>query len=263
MRPLLRTTPALVAAFGIALCAAAAAPAAAQNFGSGNNPYSFNNQTYSYGLQLPQVPQPNGQDEIRAGDGTTCRSSMASNNAYLDVGGIGGQGADGSFDSGTLYGRLIVPLGTIPNRLDCSSLYNLEIERLRNELELVKSGLGQGGLSEAPVAGRKDKAWAENGWTSKGATAGASKDASGKGQFAASSAPAKKSPAATMVPMHLQPPGSVNPAGDKRNTTAAIPAATDSAIEYLPWSKEPAQGARVLVSISAPRPPKNDNFFRD
>ena len=106
------------------------------------NPYYYSNQTYTYGMNLPQVPIPNGQDEVRSADGTTCRSSMAGNSAYLDVGAIGSQGYGGEFDQGTFYGRLIIPLGEKPNRVDCTKLYELEIRRLRHELELVRAGSG-------------------------------------------------------------------------------------------------------------------------
>ncbi len=120
--------------------------------------YGYHNQTYTSGLYLPQVPQPNGQDEIRAADGTTCRASMASNDAYLDVGGIGGQAIDGTFNQGSVYGRIIVPLGAVTKRLDCTALYDLEIARLRHELELVRSGM--------PTAvARGGRNWAEEGWS--------------------------------------------------------------------------------------------------
>lgn len=224
--------------------------ASAQNYGTvsnGNNPYYFNNQTYSSGLYLPQVPQPNGQDEIRAADGTTCRSSMASNNAYLDMGGIGGQDQDGSFASGTVYGRIIVPLGGVPERLDCSALYNLEIERLRHELALVRSGAtgGTGGgfvPSSAGPANGKGKAWAEDGWSNKGWKAGDKRSA-------ANDNPADKIPAATVVPMRLQPKGAIN-GGQVTSPQAAIDTGSAAqGAEILPWSGQPAQGARVLTGV--------------
>ncbi len=228
----------------------ASAPAEAQQYTGNGNPY-YTNQSYSYGLQLPQVPQPNGQDEIRAADGTTCRSSMASNNAYLDVGGIGGQGTDGSFDSGTVYGRLIVPLGDIPKRLDCSALYGLEIQRLQHELELTRSGLaGAGGLSFAPSSGKKDKAWAENGWSNSGFKS-ASK-AGGPGSKEVNTA--DKIPGAVVIPMHLQPTGAAPSSNDGATSGAA-------GVEILPWSNQPAIPARVRTA--APARAKHDGVFAD
>ena len=245
MRSLLSTTLTLTPVSAFVAFIALSAGASAQSANNGFYNPGYNNTTYSYGLQLPQVPQPNGQDEIRAADGTTCRSSMASNNAYLDMGGIGGQGADGSFDSGTVYGRLIMPLGDIPKRLDCSSLYNLEIERLRNELQLIRAGLGGGSgpVSDAAPAGKKDKAWAENGWSNGGSL----KPTSGTAQVKPATrqpAPAPAGPAATIVPMHLLAPV---------QAPAEFAVAPAYPIEFLPWSKTPAEGARVLTAGNRPK----------
>lgn len=249
MRTFSRSARALIPIVAIGALTAAVPSARAQNYGNlANNPYYFNNQSYSSGLYLPQVPQPNGQDEIRAADGTTCRSSMASNNAYLDMGGIGGQDMDGSFASGTVYGRIIVPLGGVPERLDCSALYNLEIERLRNELALIRSGAtgGSGGgfvPSSASATGGKGKAWAEEGWSNKGWK-------SGDKAAAAKELAADKIPATTIVPMRLQPKGAVNGrANDGVGHSQIAMNAGAGDVEILPWSGEPAQGARVLTGV--------------
>ncbi|MGQ0671513.1 MAG: hypothetical protein ACT4N2_01345 [Hyphomicrobium sp.] len=159
----------------------AVSPAAADGYGG--NPYYYNTQTYSHGLNLPQAPLPNGSDEIRAADGTTCKSSMAGNGSYLDVGGIGSQGVDGAFNSGSVYARLIVPLGETPKRIDCTALYSLEIQRLQNELQLVRMGLnGAGGAASPAVAkaggGKKEAAWASDGWSNSGWKASAKLGAS-------------------------------------------------------------------------------------
>lgn len=101
-----------------------------------------NSDNRSYGMYLPAPVQPSGHDEVRAADGTTCRSAVAGNGPVLDVGGIGAQGRNGRRVDGTIYGRIVVPLGRKPKRLDCSTLYQLEIERLRHELRLARSGRG-------------------------------------------------------------------------------------------------------------------------
>lgn len=143
MRQIFRQPYAVIAAVvGFAAIAAEPVPALSQGIGSNGNPYFYSNQTYTYGMHLPQVPIQNGQDEVRSADGTTCRSSMGSNSAYLDVGAIGSQGYGGEFDQGTFYGRLIIPLGEKPRRVDCTRLYELEIQRLRHELQLVRAGVG-------------------------------------------------------------------------------------------------------------------------
>lgn len=143
MRQIHRQPYAVIAVLlGTAALMAGSAPARSQGIGSNGNPYYYSNQTYTYGMHLPQVPIQNGQDEVRSADGTTCRSSMGSNSAYLDVGAIGSQGYGGEFDQGTFYGRLIIPLGEKPRRVDCTRLYELEIQRLRHELEIVRAGVG-------------------------------------------------------------------------------------------------------------------------
>jgi len=105
---------------------------------------TINNQ--NYGFNLPSAPRSNGYDEVRTSDGTSCRSSMGGNGAYLDVGGIAGQkNNSGSLNQGTVYGRLIIPLGKRPGRIDCRSLYQLEIERLKMQLRAAQAGLGASG----------------------------------------------------------------------------------------------------------------------
>src|SRR5690606_1417063 len=91
-------------------------------------------------------------------DGTTCRSAISGRGAYLDVGVIGGSGA--AAGSMATYGRVVIPLGRSPSRLDCARLYALEVERLEMELRLLKMGLARGGGAR-PAA---DGAWAHEGW---------------------------------------------------------------------------------------------------
>lgn len=134
------------------------------------------------GFNLPGVQLPQGADEVRAADGTTCRSAVSGNGAYLDVGVIGtpkSSGAGGS--TASAYGRIVIPLGRSPKRLDCSQLYALEVERLKMELRLMQMGLGTQAVAtdpvttasttgNAPAAGQKrdGSSWADEGWTTKG-----------------------------------------------------------------------------------------------
>lgn len=39
------------------------------------------------------------------------------------------------------YARIVIPFGQQPRRLNCAQLYDLEIERLKREIELLKVGL--------------------------------------------------------------------------------------------------------------------------
>jgi hypothetical protein len=124
------------------------------------------NQT---GFTLPGVTLPQGQDEVRAADGTTCRSAVSGSGAYLDVGVI--RGNNNSFDTSDLatYGRVVVPIGRRQSRLNCTRLYELEVERLQMELKLLKMGIGAETTAsvEKPEGGSK-KGWSTEGWTTRG-----------------------------------------------------------------------------------------------
>jgi len=108
-------------------------------------------------VALPNASLATGSDEVRAADGTSCRSAVGGDGAYVDSGVIGSPGQSNSDFSGAVYTRLVVPLGGRKKRLDCASLYELEIQRLRMELDLARMGLsGQAGN------------WQDQGWSSEG-----------------------------------------------------------------------------------------------
>lgn len=103
------------------------------------------------GIYLPPAPQgPGGEDTIETQSGTRCRQSINGNEGYLDIG-VSGSTASGVPNTGNVfvsinerdrqalgYARITVPLGRKPKRLDCSRIYELEIQRLRDELALLK-----------------------------------------------------------------------------------------------------------------------------
>jgi hypothetical protein len=77
-----------------------------------------------------------------------CSQSINSSGGYLDFGVAGGDltnYAISSTNPGTNsaigYARIIVPLGSSPKRLDCARLYDLEIARLKAQIEMLKVGL--------------------------------------------------------------------------------------------------------------------------
>ena len=102
------------------------------------------------GLYLPPPPSgPGGEDRVETGSGARCSQSINSNGSYLDVGMAGStanrrnvhgsplfSNEDGSQALG--YVRMTVPLGRRPARIDCTRLYELEIQRMRREIELLK-----------------------------------------------------------------------------------------------------------------------------
>jgi len=103
------------------------------------------------GIYLPQAPMgPGGEDTIETATGTRCRQSINSSSGYVDVG-VAGSAASGLPDAkgvfvnvterdrqGLAYARVTIPLGKMPKRIDCSKIYELEIAKLKQELELMK-----------------------------------------------------------------------------------------------------------------------------
>jgi hypothetical protein len=104
------------------------------------------------GILLPPAPVgPGGEDSITTSDGVRCSQSINSNGGYLDLGVAGGNlnpnyyttgyGATAPDQSAIGYARIIIPLGESPTRLDCNALYELEIQRLKAEIQLLQIGL--------------------------------------------------------------------------------------------------------------------------
>ncbi len=141
----------------IGLCAILIAVSPYCAWADDTNFYQSNTQ---YGVALPNTSLPTGSDEVRAADGTSCRSAVGGDGAYMDTGVIGSPGQSDSDFSGAVYTRLVVPLGGRQKRLNCESLYELEIQRLRMELDLARMGLSSQGSSGAN--------WQEEGWSYEG-----------------------------------------------------------------------------------------------
>lgn len=117
-------------------------------------------QTTLGNIQLPAQPQfPQGQDKVRAADGTECSVSTAPRDKYMDVGFVGGgssgSGVENAYPffgpsatlmpnnqysraTGGVYMRIVINLDAKRPRIDCNELYNLEIERLKAEIEQLK-----------------------------------------------------------------------------------------------------------------------------
>lgn len=98
------------------------------------------------GMYMPNTPLPHGQDEISGASGVSCRSAISGNGPLLDVGVMGSADVFDR-DTGAMYGRIVYQMGKKPKRVDCNRLYELEIERMKLELELMRSGLGMGDIS--------------------------------------------------------------------------------------------------------------------
>ena len=108
-------------------------------------------QSSSLNLAIPQSPQSYQSDRVRAGD-LECSAAIGSstnvefgvvgilnqndpyqNNVYVDP---SVRNSDGFVRDVGVYARMQIPIGAPKERLDCTKLYKLEIEK--KELELLK-----------------------------------------------------------------------------------------------------------------------------
>ncbi len=83
-------------------------------------------------IQLPNAPYSGSSDEISSSTGTRCRQSNGAD-TNLELGTVVDDRG-----SGAVYGRISIPLGPVPKRLDCSRVLELEIERLQMELQEMR-----------------------------------------------------------------------------------------------------------------------------
>lgn len=107
-----------------------------------NTPIILPGTSSSYnqnGFNLPSIPNVTGQDIVRGSGGISCQSSVGSGGPNFDLGIIGSNDMYNR-DSTAVYGRITVPLGKRPKRVDCTKLYDLEISRLQMELQLMRAG---------------------------------------------------------------------------------------------------------------------------
>jgi hypothetical protein len=114
--------------------------------------------SYSQSMMPSTSASISGGDEVRARDGTTCRQGTHLGPTF-DVGvsmtpssstTIGTQASLAAQANSQLtnqftqnqgmgvYARVVVPFGKPADRLDCTRLYSLEIERLQMELTRLK-----------------------------------------------------------------------------------------------------------------------------
>lgn len=106
----------------------------------------------SIGLQLPSVGSAYGQDSIRAGD-LDCKNSIGgSTQLELGVTGVidNYQSPFGSYSSSGsrsgdigVYARIVIPLDGPRERINCNSLYELELRRKRLEVLKLQAELEQ------------------------------------------------------------------------------------------------------------------------
>lgn len=88
-------------------------------------------------IVIPSARGSSNSDEINTANGTRCRQAVGSD-TMIDLGVV----ADETGSAG-VYGRITIPIGA-PKRIDCSRLYDMELQRLQAELDELR-GLGGGG----------------------------------------------------------------------------------------------------------------------
>ena len=110
-------------------------------------------ESTSLGLQLPSAPSAYGQDSIRAGD-LDCKNAIGgATQLEFGVTGVidnyetpfgGSNGRQSERDVG-VYARIVIPLDKPKERINCNSLYQLELRKkrievlkLQEELEALK-----------------------------------------------------------------------------------------------------------------------------
>ena len=101
----------------------------------------------SMSFSLPSMSSVSGSDSIRAGD-LDCKNAIGGstkfeigmtgviNNAIVPI--IGKEGNDPQTKDIGLYARLIIPLDAPSERINCNTLYQLELQRRRLEVERLK-----------------------------------------------------------------------------------------------------------------------------
>lgn len=98
----------------------------------------------SLNLQIPNANTTYGTDSIRTSDGLDCKNAIGgATNLEFGVTGIvdnysspfDSSSAESTKDVG-VYARIIIPLDAPPERINCNSLYQLELRKKR--LEVLK-----------------------------------------------------------------------------------------------------------------------------
>lgn len=89
-------------------------------------------------IAIPSVRGSSNSDEINTASGVRCRQAVGSD-TMVDLGVV----ADEQGSAG-VYGRITIPIGA-PKRIDCSRLYDMELQRLQAELDELRGIGGNGG----------------------------------------------------------------------------------------------------------------------
>jgi len=104
----------------------------------------------SLNLSMPQSPSEYGSDRFRAGDLDCSNSINGATKLEFGMTGIVGESNDSRSTLGSqsfggddvsnygVYGRIVIPLGGPRERVNCNTLYQLELEKKRLEVQALK-----------------------------------------------------------------------------------------------------------------------------
>lgn len=119
-------------------------------------------------LTLPSLGTSSAYDEFRTSSGMVCRQSV-SGEAQLQIGGLASKDDSEDSNYGVTWNRgnyqrdekgmfiqLVIPIG-VPDRINCKTLYDLEVEKqtielqqLKTQIELLKKQAALAGLQNLP-----------------------------------------------------------------------------------------------------------------
>lgn len=106
--------------------------------------------------QMPGVGSTGSGSEVTTASGASCRSGTQ--RTIVDFGVMSKSynetsmqqqhnpyygGMQQAQDKGMVYARVTIPIGAKKGRVDCNRMYNLEINRMKNENELLRRQLEQ------------------------------------------------------------------------------------------------------------------------
>jgi hypothetical protein len=109
-------------------------------------------ESSSLNLALPSMPQPYGSDTIRADDITCTHAIGGATNFELGMTGIVDNArmpftSDDPINPTTkdigIYARIIIPLDAPKERLNCNTLYQLQLRQKRLEVQKLQEELNQ------------------------------------------------------------------------------------------------------------------------
>jgi len=102
----------------------------------------------SLNLQIPNAYNNYSYDEIRTEDNMSCKNAISGTTQFeMGMTGIVNN-ATSPFDSNEdttkdigLYARIVMPVGKTPERINCNSLYQLELQKKRLEVMKLETEL--------------------------------------------------------------------------------------------------------------------------